>query len=105
MSRSSLLDPPADATSAGRRRIGRRVALVAGAVVVGFGGLYLVGLLVSGDDVPAGTRVSGVDIGGLSSSQAREKLDNSLGGAWSEPVKVRLGDSDGTVDVDGISGQ
>ncbi|WP_416070761.1 VanW family protein [Streptomyces sp. ME08-AFT2] len=103
MSRSSLLDPPADATSAGRRRIGRRVALVAGAVVVGFGGLYLVGLLVSGDDVPAGTRVSGVDIGGLSNSQAREKLDNSLGGAWSEPVKVRLGDSDGTVDVDGIS--
>ncbi|WP_405961859.1 VanW family protein [Streptomyces sp. NBC_00024] len=72
-------------------------------MVVGFGGLYLVGLLVSGDDVPAGTRVSGVDIGGLSSSQAREKLDNSLGGAWSEPVKVRLGGSDGTVDVDGIS--
>ncbi|NGO09036.1 hypothetical protein G5C60_15865 [Streptomyces sp. HC44] len=70
---------------------------------VGFGGLYLVGLLVSGDDVPAGTRVSGVDIGGLSRSQAREKLDSSLGGAWSEAVKVRLGDSAGTVDVDGIS--
>ncbi|MGP4045373.1 VanW family protein [Streptomyces sp. 2A115] len=103
MSRSSLLDPPADTTSAGRRRIGRRVALVAGAVGVGFGGLYLVGLLVSGDDVPAGTRVSGVDIGGLSSSQAREKLDSSLGGAWSEPVKARLGDSDGTVRVSGIS--
>ncbi|WUN21070.1 VanW family protein [Streptomyces phaeochromogenes] len=70
---------------------------------VGFGGLYLVGLLVSSDDVPAGTRVSGVDIGGLSRSQAQEKLDSSLGGAWSEPVKVRLGDSDGTVRVSGIS--
>ncbi|EGX61072.1 MULTISPECIES: VanW family protein [Streptomyces] len=79
------------------------MALVAGAAGVGFGGLYLVGLLASGDDVPAGTRVSGVDIGGLSRSQAREKLDSSLGGAWSEPVKVRLGDSDGTVQVSGIS--
>nr|WP_033327533.1 VanW family protein [Streptomyces yerevanensis] len=83
--------------------MGRRVALVAGAAGVGFGGLYLVGLLISGDDIPEGTRVSGVDIGGLSSSQAREKLDSSLGGAWSEPVKVRLGDSDGTVRVAGIS--
>ncbi|MFD4239663.1 VanW family protein [Streptomyces sp. NPDC058542] len=70
---------------------------------VGFGGLYLVGLLVAGDDVPAGTRVGGVDIGGLSDSQARERLDSTLGKAWSEPVKVRLGDSESTVRVSGIS--
>ncbi|MEU8666536.1 VanW family protein [Streptomyces anulatus] len=68
----------------------------------GFGGLYLVGLGVGGD-IPAGTRVSGVDLGGLSNSQARDRLDSSLGGAWSEPVQVRLGDSDGTVRVSGIS--
>lgn len=103
MSRPSLLGRPADIASAGRRRIGRRVALVAGAVGAGFGGLYLVGLLVAGDDVPAGTRVSGVDIGGLSTAQARERLDSGLGKAWSEPVKVRLGDSDGTVRISGIS--
>ncbi|WP_459076336.1 VanW family protein [Streptomyces nanhaiensis] len=100
MLRSSLADPPADitdATPAGRRRIDR-VALVTGAAVgVGFGGLYLLGLLAGDDDVPAGTRVSGVDIGGLSRSQAREKLDGSLGGAWSEPVKVRVGDSTATI--------
>ncbi|MFE9646038.1 VanW family protein [Streptomyces sp. NPDC006365] len=83
--------------------MGRRVALVAGVAGVGFGGLYLVGLLTSGDDVPEGTRVSGVDIGGLSRAQARERLDSGLGGAWSEPVKVRLGDTAGTVGVDGIS--
>lgn len=70
---------------------------------MGFGGLYLVGLLVAGDDVPAGTRVGGVDIGGLSDSQARERLDSTLGKAWSEPVKVRLGDSESTVRVSGIS--
>ncbi|MDH6522237.1 vancomycin resistance protein YoaR [Streptomyces sp. SAI-090] len=105
MQRSSLLGPPADAddtpdtTPAGRRRIGR-VALVAGAAAgVGFGGLYLVGLLVAGDDVPEGTRVSGVDIGGLSRSQARKALDGSLGEAWSEPVKVRVGDSTATLDA------
>ncbi|MFJ4709132.1 VanW family protein [Streptomyces anulatus] len=68
----------------------------------GFGGLYLVGL-GTGGDIPAGTRVSGVDLGGLSNSQARDRLDSSLGGAWSEPVRVRLGDSDGTVRVSGIS--
>ncbi|WP_206342268.1 VanW family protein [Streptomyces ureilyticus] len=88
---------------ASRRRIGRRVVLVAGAVGVGFGGLYLVGLLVSGDDVPEGTRVRGVDIGGVSRSEAREKLDGSLGGTWSKPVKVRLGDSAGTVRMSGVS--
>ncbi|WP_244203886.1 peptidoglycan binding domain-containing protein, partial [Streptomyces tricolor] len=95
--------PPADAGPAGRNRIGR-VALVAGtAVGVGFGGLYLVGLLASSEEVPAGTRVSGVDIGGLSRSEAREKLDGSLGRTWSEPMKVRLGDSVDTIHVSGIS--
>ncbi|WUO34717.1 VanW family protein [Streptomyces sp. NBC_00286] len=76
---------------------------MAGAAGVGFGGLYLVGLLVSGDDVPEGTRVSGVDIGGVSRSQAQEKLDSSLGGTWSKPVKVRLGDSADAVRISGIS--
>ncbi|MFE3383118.1 peptidoglycan binding domain-containing protein, partial [Streptomyces anulatus] len=103
MSRPFFPGRPAGTASAGRRRIGRRVALVAGAAGAGFGGLYLVGLLVAGDDVPAGTRVSGVDIGGLSNSQARGRLDGSLGKAWSEPVKVRLGDGESTVRISGIS--
>lgn len=66
---------------------------------VGFGGLYLVGLLVSGDGVPEGTRVRGVDIGGLNRSQAEEKLDGELGAAWSSPLKVRLGDRTDTLDA------
>ncbi|MFJ1797347.1 VanW family protein [Streptomyces sp. NPDC088180] len=83
--------------------MGRSAAIVAGVAGAGFGGLYLVGLLAAGDDVPAGARVGGVDIGGLSNAQARERLDGSLGKAWSEPVQVRLGDTDGTVRVSGIS--
>lgn len=109
MLRSSLLGPPADPTDttgttpAGRRRIGRVALVVAGAASVGFGGLYVVGLLASSDEVPGGTRVSGVDIGGLSRSQAREKLDSALGGAWSAPVKVRIGDHTAAIDVTGFS--
>ena len=109
MLRSSLLGPPADPTdtadprSPARRRIGR-VALAAGAAAgVGFGGLYLAGLLASSDEVPEGTRVSGVDIGGMSRSQAQKKLDTDLGGAWSEPVKVRIGDSATAIDASGFS--
>ncbi|MEV0223180.1 VanW family protein [Streptomyces sp. NPDC050704] len=70
-----------------------------GAAGVGFGGLYLVGLLASGEDVPDGTRVRGVDIGGLSRSQAEEKLDEVLGEIWASPLKVRVGDRDATVDT------
>ncbi|GAA3245694.1 VanW family protein [Streptomyces labedae] len=106
---SSLLGPPADPTDTAdarpstHRRIGR-VALVVGAAAgVGFGGLYLAGLLASSDEVPAGTRVSGVDIGGLSRSQAREKLVRDLGGAWSDPVKVRIGDRSAAIDATGFS--
>lgn len=99
LGQGALTSPSADVPTPGWRRIGR-VALVA---VVGFGGLYVVGLLASGDSIPAGTRVSGVDIGGLSPAEARERLDANLGKAWSEPVKVRLGDSVDTVNAAGFS--
>ncbi|MGP4052913.1 VanW family protein [Streptomyces sp. 2A115] len=88
---------PAGTTPAGRRRI-RIAALAAGAAGLGFGGLYLVGL-ASGEDVPDGTRVRGVDIGGLSRSQAEEKLDKELGETWMSPLKVRIGDRSATVDA------
>ncbi|MET9834040.1 VanW family protein [Streptomyces sp. NPDC006385] len=89
----------AGAAPTGRGRI-RTVALAAGAAAgLGFGGLYLVGLLSSGDDIPAGTRVGGVDIGGLNRTQAQEKLDRQLGDAWSSPLKVRIGDRTGTLDA------
>jgi vancomycin resistance protein YoaR len=89
---------PAGTSPAARRRI-RPVAVVAGAAGLGFGGLYLAGLLASGDVVPAGTRVSGVDIGGLNRSQAQDKLDKHIGEAWSSPMTVRIGDRTGTIDA------
>lgn len=88
--------PSPRGTPVGRRRI-RRAALVAGATGLGFGGLYLTGLLVTGDDIPAGTRVNGVDVGGLDRSQAQQKLNSQIGEAW-ESVKVRIGDRTDTLD-------
>ena len=44
----------------------RPYALAGGTLAVGFGGLYLAGLLAAGGDIEDGTTVRGVDIGGLS---------------------------------------
>ncbi|WP_406191366.1 VanW family protein [Streptomyces sp. NBC_01017] len=93
---------PTDTRSPTRRRIGR-VALVAGAAGVGFGGLYLGELLVSGNAIPAGTQVAGVNIEGLSRPQAQHKLDETLGTAWTEPVKVRIADRTTAINARGFS--
>ncbi|MFP3986647.1 VanW family protein [Streptomyces sp. E11-3] len=77
----------------------RPAALTVGVAGAAFLGLYGVGLLLDGDDIPSGTRVRGVDIGGMDRAEARAALDKAADGAWSKPVPVRMGDEDGTVDV------
>lgn len=74
------------------------LALAGGALAVGFGGLYLAGLLLTGGDVDAGTTVRGVDIGGLSRAEAVRKLEQRLGAAGSRELAVTVGDRKGTVD-------
>ncbi|ELS53015.1 VanW family protein [Streptomyces viridochromogenes] len=74
------------------------LALAGGALAVGFGGLYLAGLLVAGGDMDAGTTVRGVDIGGLSRQEAVRKLEQRLGPAGSRDLAVTVGDREGTVD-------
>ncbi|MER7763967.1 VanW family protein [Streptomyces sp. NPDC097619] len=66
--------------------------LAGGAVVLGLGALYGIGLVTAGDAVAAGTHVHGVDIGGLSPSAARTALDKGLGPAAAAPIGVRVGD-------------
>ncbi|MFD8981278.1 VanW family protein [Streptomyces sp. NPDC059564] len=70
-----------------------RIALpmAGGAAVLGLGGLYVTGL-VTGGDVDQGTRVQGVDIGGMSRAQARQALDRELGPVAAAPVAMRIGD-------------
>ncbi|MFJ7265275.1 VanW family protein [Streptomyces sp. NPDC099050] len=63
-----------------------------GAAVLGFGGLYAAGLLLAGDDVAAGTKVRGVDIGGMSRAEARQTLNRALGPSASAPLELRIGE-------------
>ncbi|MFF5705328.1 VanW family protein [Streptomyces sp. NPDC012794] len=70
-----------------------RIALpvAGGAFVLGFGGLYAAGLAV-GDDIADGTRVRGVDIGGMSSAAARSTLLRELGPRAGAPIPAGIGD-------------
>ncbi len=77
----------------GRRWSAKSIAgAAAGAAVVGFGGLYAAGLLLAGEDVPGGTKVRGVSIGGMSRGEARRTLDRELGPAAAAPVALRVGE-------------
>jgi vancomycin resistance protein YoaR len=73
--------------------------LTGGALTVGLGGLYLAGLLVTGGEIEAGTTVRGVEIGGLSRTEAIRKLDDHLAAAGSRELAVKVGDRGGTVDA------
>ncbi|MEU9234836.1 VanW family protein [Streptomyces subrutilus] len=68
------------------------VGVAGGAAVLGFCGLYAAGLLLAGEEVAPGTKVRGVDIGGMSRAQARQALDRELGPAAAAPVGLRIGE-------------
>ncbi|MGW7434176.1 VanW family protein [Streptomyces sp. NPDC054861] len=76
----------------------RIAATAAGAAVVAAGGLYIAGLVATGDDISDGTRVAGVDIGGMSREEARAKLTASAPASWTAPIPLRVGDRTGSVD-------
>ncbi|MFJ1811941.1 MULTISPECIES: VanW family protein [unclassified Streptomyces] len=74
------------------------LALAGGALTVGVGALYLTGLLITGGEIESGTTVRGVDIGGLSRTEAIHKLDKRLTAAGSRELTVRVGDRSASVD-------
>ncbi|MEU9375428.1 VanW family protein [Streptomyces sp. NPDC048255] len=80
------------ATGTKRWTVPGLAGLACGAAVLGFGGLYAAGLLLAGEDVAPGTKVRGVDIGGMSRAEARAALDRDLGPAAAAPVALRVGD-------------
>ncbi|MDT0265447.1 hypothetical protein RM844_03970 [Streptomyces sp. DSM 44915] len=81
--------PPADKPKAAKSGGGRSkvkllvVALVGLAVVV-----YGAGLFLNQEDVPKGTEVLGVDIGGMSTEEAHSHLDTRLDAANNEPLTL-----------------
>ncbi|NML54573.1 hypothetical protein HHL19_29220 [Streptomyces sp. R302] len=70
----------------------RTAAIATGVVAVAAGGLYVAGLVATGDDISAGTRAGGVDIGGLSKAEAAERLRAQAPAAWTAPIAVRVGE-------------
>lgn len=77
-----------------RRALILSVAALVIVTVVGYGGAAA----YTGNDVPRGTDVSGVHIGGLSERAAMERLDQRLGPRAAQPLRVRVRGQDVTLD-------
>ncbi|WP_314613004.1 VanW family protein [Streptomyces stackebrandtii] len=75
----------------------RTAAIATGVVAVAAGGLYVAGLVTTGDDISAGTSVAGVDVGGMSRAEARAKLAAEAPASWSAPIPVQVGERAATV--------
>ncbi|MGW2901229.1 hypothetical protein ACWC91_01525 [Streptomyces sp. NPDC001204] len=67
-----------------------KLVLLCGAVIVVAGVAYGTGLLMNHSDVPKGTTVLGVDIGGGTRDDAVKKLDDAFGGRVNQPLKLSV---------------
>ncbi|WP_077800279.1 hypothetical protein [Streptomyces sp. JHA26] len=84
--------PAGSAEPAAKKKKGRRkLPLLVGGLIVVVGGAYGAGLLMNRSDVPKGTTVLGVDIGGGTRDDAVEKLDAALGDRVNKPLKLTVG--------------
>ncbi|MFE6173382.1 hypothetical protein [Streptomyces sp. NPDC056464] len=97
-----LPEPSSSNSSASRapkKKKGRnKLALVGGGAVVLVGGLYGAGLLMNHTDVPKGTTVLGVDIGGGTRDDAVKKLNDAFDERVNKPLKLSVGGK--TVDLE-----
>ncbi|WP_185149163.1 hypothetical protein [Streptomyces sp. Ag109_O5-1] len=85
--------PPADSKSKGKTQAKKKrskLPLLGGVVVVAGLGVYGAGLLMNHSDVPKGTTVLGVDIGGGTRDDAVKKLDDAFGKNMTKPLKLSV---------------
>ncbi|MDO0925881.1 hypothetical protein QQY24_10780 [Streptomyces sp. TG1A-8] len=82
--------PPKGAAKPKKKGRSKLVLLCVGVVVVA-GGAYGAGLLMNRTDVPKGTTVLGLDIGGSTRDDAVEKLDDAFGSRVDKPLKLSVG--------------
>lgn len=98
---SAFVEPHSSVFQDGEPSRRRRLAPAAGAlVVIALLLAYLVPAVLMSGSVLRGTRVAGVEIGGLTVTQAAEKLRAELSGKLSEPVVVRIGKHEDTIKPD-----
>jgi vancomycin resistance protein YoaR len=83
-----------DAQPVGSRIKWLLVAAIVGGVLVLLGILYVAGYLVAGDKVPRKAQISGVAVGGLSRSEAIQRLSMELGARAAEPLTVTVEEKD-----------
>ncbi len=83
--------PPVPAPAAPADPTRRRSWIIGAGFVLGALVLYGLLLAASGGDVPKGTSVLGVDIGGMSQAQAVATLDDSLGDQAVQPMEITVG--------------
>lgn len=83
---------PEDEPRSGRGGLYAVLALVAGLVVL-YGVAAVAAGSVLGGRLPSGTRVLGVDIGGLSPAAARTKLDADLPATVDKPIRLVVGNT------------
>ncbi|MBL1095920.1 peptidoglycan binding domain-containing protein [Streptomyces coffeae] len=82
--------PSAPAAGKPKKKGRSRLVMVGALLVVVVGGAYSAGLVMNHADVPNGTTVLGVDIGGTSKEAAVDKLDSELGKRTTAPLKVSV---------------
>ncbi|MBI9115193.1 VanW family protein [Sanguibacter sp. YZGR15] len=75
-----------------------KVLLWSGLGLLVAAGVYLGAQWYFADRVPRGTTVAGIDIGGLESAEAVDRLTSELGAVATQPVPVTAGDVSSTVD-------
>ncbi|MFF4985199.1 hypothetical protein ACFY3O_34785 [Streptomyces sp. NPDC001046] len=82
--------PPANSSKAPKKKGRNKLVLLAAGLVVAGGGLYGAGLLMNRTDVPKGTTVLGVDIGGTTRDGAVKKLDAAFEEQAGKPLKLSV---------------
>lgn len=85
---------PAAAAPKGKKKAKKKgrskvTLLFVGVIVIG-GGAYGAGLLMNHSDVPKGTTVFGVDIGGGTRDEAVKKLDDAFDDRMTQPLKLSV---------------
>ncbi|AZM55346.1 hypothetical protein DMA15_24555 [Streptomyces sp. WAC 01529] len=83
-------DVPAAPKPAPKKKGRNKLVLLAALAVVAACGAYGAGLLMNHADVPKGTTVLGVDIGGGTRDEAVKKLDDALGERVAKPLKLSV---------------
>src|SRR4030081_1355157 len=66
--------------------------MIIGGAIASFVVLYVTDLVISAGDVPRGVTVAGIDVGGLTHSNAEAKLREELEPRLVQPVVIRAGD-------------